>query len=167
MLCKRYSPYFVWGQLSNWFKQVRGGALQSPVCLQEGGGGCWAGGQGCWWGMAVTLHMRARHQVQPTRVPRMHRIVPHVRYIIPHVYRIVPHMYRTRVLPTCVPHTQTLYDPATSLSTERRGTLVLPDIEAVYGPTRGAGSKYTAKVGKVVQESGEGSMVEGGDGGVL
>jgi hypothetical protein len=39
---------------------------------------------------------------------------------------------------------QTMADPATALSNERRGTLVLPDPEGAYRPR--AGCKYTAKV---------------------
>ena len=38
---------------------------------------------------------------------------------------------------------QTVYDPAATLSAERRGTLSLPDIESAYG---GASSRYDARV---------------------
>jgi hypothetical protein len=39
---------------------------------------------------------------------------------------------------------QTLLDPSSALSTDRRGTLALPDIESCYG--NNMKQRYTAKV---------------------
>jgi hypothetical protein len=42
---------------------------------------------------------------------------------------------------------QTVYDPNSTLAHERRGTIVLPDIESCYG---GRGARYSAKVGAML-----------------
>lgn len=141
-LSKRYGPWFVWGQMSSWFKQVRGaraalaGACAVHACRASSTRGLLRlDGVGTGTKLMPALAQTVLDPCLPWALLTPARAWP----------------YPTRITLTTICGSvnpnflmlQTVLDPASALGSERRGALCLPDVESCFA-SRGA--RYAAKV---------------------